>query len=306
MWCISAPYETSDPDHLAVWIEIRDSQLKIHPREEDLDDSRCDEDRWIFDIKGYSKRARISHLHKDFFPVLADRHVPPEVLLEFAKAGIELPIAQLREIMDDPAKLVFWCRTHGEYRNFDGPGLPRESSQRLSLLVEQAGYMPRENPLVAEATERMVETDFQQIRIQLRFPCLKSASFLGLPDHKKVLKPGEVHLVLSQPLEDEATKEQFCMFAGNNVLIARDPTIRGSDIQKVRCICHPELAHLKDVVIFSTRGKIPLAAKLQGGDYDGDRFWVCAPSRAPALPCLSSPALVSFKTQALNVSCWIR
>lgn len=31
-----------------------------------------------------------------------------------------------------------------------------------------------------------------------------------------------------------------------------------------------ELGHLSDVVIFPSKGSYPLAAKLQGGDYDGD------------------------------------
>ena len=36
-----------------------------------------------------------------------------------------------------------------------------------------------------------------------------------------------------------------------------------------------ELAHIVDCVVFPSQGCIPLASKLQGGDYDGDTFWVC-------------------------------
>lgn len=61
-------------------------------------------------------------------------------------------------------------------------------------------------------------------------------------------------------------------------------------MQKVRCICHPELAHLKDVVILPSKGQIPLAAKLQGGDYDGDTFWVCADERLVS-PFKNAPVL---------------
>jgi len=38
---------------------------------------------------------------------------------------------------------------------------------------------------------------------------------------------------------------------------------------------HPGLRRLKDIIIFSTRGKIPLADMLSGGDYDGDKPWIC-------------------------------
>jgi hypothetical protein len=59
------------------------------------------------------------------------------------------------------------------------------------------------------------------------------------------------------------------------VLVARHPAIRRSDIQKVRTVVRSELSHLVDVVVFPSNGQYPLAGKLQGGDYDGDLFWVC-------------------------------
>lgn len=64
------------------------------------------------------------------------------------------------------------------------------------------------------------------------------------------------------------------------------------DRTQVKAVYKPELVHLIDVVVFPSRGQIPLASKLQGGDYDGDKvsgsayalclgetkfdqFWVC-------------------------------
>ena len=149
--------------------------------------------------------------------------------------------------------------------------------------MEQAGYKIHENIHVAESFEWMIGRFLQSRREQLHFSCLKSTLIFGLADPVGVPRPGEVHLSLTRPLEDDETREQFDQFAGNDVLIARDPTIRGSDMQKVRCICHPQLAHLKDVVILPSSGKIPLTAKLQGGDYDGDTFWVCADERLVSL-----------------------
>lgn len=39
---------------------------------------------------------------------------------------------------------------------------------------------------------------------------------------------------------------------------------------QVKTVFKLELGHLKDVVVFPSRGCIPLASRLQGGDYDGD------------------------------------
>lgn len=224
--------------------------------------------------------------------MLEERGVPSEVLLTIIRASIDPQIAELKEMIHDPAKLVLWRHKiyPHEYQSFDGPGLPREPSRKAVLLVDRTGFMPSNNYTVAKAFERMIEGYLQRIRLQLRFPCLKSTMLFGLADTKGVLKPGEIHLVLSQPLEDEVTKERFHTFAEKDVLVARDPTIRGSDIQKVHCIDHPDLRHLKDVVIFPSTGQIPLAAKLQGGDYDGDKFWVCADERLVA-PFKNAPVL---------------
>jgi hypothetical protein len=294
MWNISAPYSTSDPDHTGIWIEIRESQLKVKPRKEDWDPVRCEEDRWCFDVKNYSRPAKPSHLHKDFLSVLEDRHVPRANIIAMVKEGVDTDIKELREMLGSPAKLALW-----RHRNFpikedqadrETLGLPRTSAGKARLFMEQTGYTIYENVHAAESFEWMLEKFIQRQREQLRFSCLKSVLLLGLADPIGVLKPGEVHLSLSRPLEDERTREQFDQFAGSDVLIARDPTIRGSDMQKVRCICHPDLSHLKDVVVLPRSGQIPLAAKLQGGDYDGDTFWVCADERL-STDFLNAPVL---------------
>ena len=60
-----------------------------------------------------------------------------------------------------------------------------------------------------------------------------------------------------------------------DVLVARSPAHYVSDIQKVKAVLKVELMGLKDVIVFSTKGNPSLAAKLSGGDYDGDIAWVC-------------------------------
>ncbi|KAF4966013.1 hypothetical protein FZEAL_10702, partial [Fusarium zealandicum] len=63
--------------------------------------------------------------------------------------------------------------------------------------------------------------------------------------------------------------------SGFDVLVSRCPAHLPSDIQKVKAVFKTELRQLKDVIVFSSLGKESLANKLSGGDYDGDRAWVC-------------------------------
>ncbi|KAI8648914.1 RNA-dependent RNA polymerase [Fusarium sp. Ph1] len=91
-------------------------------------------------------------------------------------------------------------------------------------------------------------------------------------DFQNVLAADEVHLCFSSSFND-GTRELHDL-GGMDVLIGC-PAHLPSDIQKVKAVFRPELRHLKDIVIFPRTGDEPLAQKLSGGDYDGDRAWIC-------------------------------
>jgi hypothetical protein len=298
LWIPSAPENTQDPDHLAIWIELRPSQAKLKIRDEDRDVFLCEKDRWSFNVVKQTRPHRCSVLHRDFLSLLEERHVPRAVLIAMIEERIKFPIEEWSAAMSDPARWVvlrdkyFWAGIASAQQALYY-GLPHKDAAKTDLLVDKAGFVPAECLPLATAMQRMQEFFFQQFRSQLSFLCPKSTYLQGVPDPEDVLKPGEVHLSLTQPFVDEATGE-ICdtgAFKDTNVLITRHPSgLRSSDMQKVRCICHPSLAHLKDVIVMSTRGEIPLAAKLQGGDYDGDEFWICGDQRI-VKPFMNAPVL---------------
>jgi hypothetical protein len=297
MWHVSDSYDTNKPEHLAIWIELRPSQAKVKYRDQDRDDSLCESDRWSFNVVNFTRPPRCSELHRDFLPVLEDRHVPRSTLLAMIQERFEVDRACWSEAMDDPAR---WALQRDEHSRPDskrrtfGTGLPHAAADKTSLLMDEAGYMPKECAILADAMLLMQEHHFQRSRSRLGFVCPKSTLLTGIADPSSLLAPGEIHLSLSHPLiDDKADKtaaEPCDSFAGRDVLIGRHPMIRNSDMQKVRCVCLDELAHLKDVVVMPTKGRIPLAAKLQGGDYDGDKFWICADERL-VQPFMNAPVL---------------
>ncbi|KAI5242561.1 hypothetical protein E4T42_07646 [Aureobasidium subglaciale] len=81
-------------------------------------------------------------------------------------------------------------------------------------------------------------------------------------------------MAFSETFRDEVSGEVWSYLKGE-VLVARYPSLRCSDIQKVKAVYKEELSYLLDVVVFPSKGCVPLAHKLQGGDYDGDTFWLC-------------------------------
>ena len=96
-----------------------------------------------------------------------------------------------------------------------------------------------------------------------------------IADPLAVLKAEEVHIAFSSAFRDRKSGVDQTMLHDIDVLVARSPAHLPSDIQKVRAVFKPELRLYRDVIVFPSQGSTSLASKLSGGDYDGDKAWVC-------------------------------
>ena len=64
----------------------------------------------------------------------------------------------------------------------------------------------------------------------------------------------------------------------------------------MRAVFKPELGIYRDVIVFSSKGTCSLAEKLSGGDFDGDRAWICwEPSIVDPFQNASVPEPVDLK-----------
>ncbi|KAI5308411.1 hypothetical protein KEM55_005787, partial [Ascosphaera atra] len=134
-----------------------------------------------------------------------------------------------------------------------------------------AGFEPLGLPYLTKIFKHLLNDRFDQLE-DLHIKISRSTYAYCIADPYGVLEPNEVHVGFSRAWEDE-----FCgtELDGFDMLVARLPAHLPTDIQKRRACYKRELAHLKDVVVFPTRGNIPLASELSGGDYDGDTVWAC-------------------------------
>lgn len=92
-----------------------------------------------------------------------------------------------------------------------------------------------------------------------------SRLLFGVCDHKDVLKPGECFVRVTLNADGRPRT-----ITGANVLIARNPCLHPGDLRKLKAVDKPELSHLSDCIVFSTRGPRPAADMMSGGDLDGD------------------------------------
>ncbi|PWO26827.1 RNA-directed RNA polymerase 2 [Pyrenophora tritici-repentis] len=292
VWIISAESYTKDPEHLKPWIMINASQWKFNPPEDALLDH---EHHRTFELSNYSSSPTPSELHISFIPILVDRKVPLTVIDSLMKDSLEAERTKLLDLLPDPVKMYDWVHRNGT-KTQSGNDVPWQAAMPVSLeekvkLLLESGFSPAKFQPLAQSLQRFIQAKQILQESKLRVPLAKSTFLFGIVDPFEVLEPGQIQVQFSSSFADDTTDEKYLGLRDMEVLVARQPACRRSDIQKVRTVIRPELSHLVDVVVFPSRGRYPLAGKLQGGDYDGDIFWICWEPQL-VLPFLNAPAPV--------------
>ncbi|KAI1261954.1 RNA dependent RNA polymerase-domain-containing protein [Xylariaceae sp. FL1019] len=276
MW-IRDTEDTSDE----IWIETYPSQRKW----------KCDygeEDFRTFEVGGEARELKAASLNLQLLPILEDRAINRTRMKE--QVGIFLKNSLLREMesqkvaMQDPALFNMWAyeetaqsrrqnRVKVGHVPFLG-GLPLNRGDQMELLLS-SGFDPTKLKFLQEMAMDIQRDKCKdlQTKLNVRLGCSTYAymviDFLG------ILAEDEIHLGFSSKFTDEQSGFSETYLHGIDVLVARVPAHYPSDIQKVKAVFKPELGSLKDVVIFPSKGSTPLADKLSGGDYDGDKAWIC-------------------------------
>lgn len=278
LWSIDGSYDDQSKD---IWISINDSQLKIQPRPEDLSTDTCENGRWTFELVSHSMMPAPSCLFLDFIPIMENRGVPRDIIIDVIGQEIKLEFEGFLESLHSMQSLRQWLEINfpGELlrnREFGVPfaaGFPKDELEKVVLMIE-SGFDVGQSRLLARSLMTTLRLWVRYMLERLKIRCEQSVMPLGIADPLGCLAPGHISLHFSQPVSGVYVGTTQC-YLECEVLVARLPALRGSDIQRVRAVYKPELKHLKNVVVFPSRGSIPLASKLQGGDYDGDKFWVC-------------------------------
>lgn len=292
VWIVCGEPSTSDPTELDIWIQITRSQKKFEPHENDRsDDQPCDPQRLTFEHVDHSSSPAPSELHISFIPILTDRGVPREVIENIMVGRLDAERDELFTILSEPVQLYHWIHQQSSTTD-ENPhwqaALPHSLPNKIRHLLE-SGFVPEHEPYLASILKRFIKQRQTWMEQKLKVPLGKATFLFGISDPLGVLAPGEVHVDFSAPFVDELTGVTYRALNNIDLLVARQPACRPSDIQKVRAIKRPELSFLVDVVVFPSRGEYPMAGRLQGGDYDGDIFWLCWESDLVA-PFKNAPA----------------
>lgn len=268
--------DTTDLGH-EDWIETFPSQRKWN----------CDLSKVAhrtLEIRSYSMNLVPASLNKQFLPILEDRAknvgALRQVFVDNLTTRSQEETESLKEALRHPELFRKWVRGLNARESFRiSPqgmpflaGLPESTEDIMSFLVD-GGFEPMQLKFLQDLVFQTQKRRGDSMRDELHIKISKSTYAYMLVDFQGILQPNEVHLCFSSKFDDGTT--ELSDLDGMDVLVGRCPAHLPSDIQKVRATFKPELRHLRDVIVFSSKGDIPLAAKLSGGDYDGDQAWVC-------------------------------
>ena len=270
-----------------IWIEVTPSQLKYDWHEYCLGFE--DVLRRTFEVSSWSTPPRSSHLNFQLMPILNNRGVKAEIFELLLERDITDRGSQLEAAMNSGRDLARWNQETnplGARRKMDGSidwqgGAPRSLADQIGLMAQSgftlqaASSMEAGSKHLKDLTQRSFEAYATRLEERMKIGIGRSVYVLVIADPLGVLEENEVHLGFSTSFADPNSQWYGTMVYDRDVLVARLPAALPSDIQKVHAVFKTELARLQDVIVFSTKGSQALADKLSGGDYDGDRVWVC-------------------------------
>ncbi|KAM7200870.1 RNA dependent RNA polymerase domain containing protein [Naviculisporaceae sp. PSN 640] len=274
MWLMDVS-DTGDGD----WIETYPSQRKW------VCDARDPHQRTL-EVRSVASELKSAGLNLQFLPVLEDRAKDPDMMrraiaarltndlqkqFESQKAAFKRPL-QFRQWMTENFSGRGSRVKHGHVP-FLG-GLPESKEEVMNFLLN-SGFDPKKQKYLQELAWDLQKQKCDTLRTKLNIKVGRSAYVYMVVDFWGVLEENEVHLGFSSKFRDETDDTSYTLLADCDVLVARSPAHFPSDVQKVKAVFKSELHALKDVIVFSAKGNIPLADKLSGGDYDGDLAWVC-------------------------------
>lgn len=130
---------------------------------------------------------------------------------------------------------------------------------------------------------------YQGIKKKARIMVNDSATLIGCVDTDGWLEEGQVFVQIrrdsykcKKKLGDSGFKkaqvehvlidEQVLL---GNLMVTRNPATHPGDVRVMTGVDVPQLRHLTNVVVFSSKGERPACNMMAGGDLDGDVYFVC-------------------------------
>ncbi|KAI9354200.1 RNA dependent RNA polymerase-domain-containing protein [Pilaira anomala] len=138
------------------------------------------------------------------------------------------------------------------------------------ISIIQAGFLERRDPYITNLLSLFRINVLKDLKKKAKIIVPKGAYLLGVMDETGTLEEGEVFVQIYNNTYNNAHKEIIT----GEVVVFRNPCFHPGDVRVVKAVDRPNLHHLIDVVVFSSKGFRDIPSMCSGGDLDGDDYTV--------------------------------
>ena len=130
------------------------------------------------------------------------------------------------------------------------------------ILQQQKDYMSK----IARST--YIYNRLSNISKKYRFHMKNCCFLIGVCDFDNILGENEIFV--------QIYRENKKKIITGDILVTKNPCLSIYDLQKVKGVNNEFFSkYFTNVIVFPSKGKIPLPSKITGSDLDGDIYWVC-------------------------------
>ncbi|KAF9891251.1 hypothetical protein FE257_004815 [Aspergillus nanangensis] len=274
----------SDVSTKDIWIQISDSQLKIHPHPRYWT-GPVDDEQLTFEVIKWSKPLHPVALNIQLLKILEHGGPVRGRIAQLTRSGIRALFEGYAEVLQKDSPELCRAFVQKIASVDESSSSPTQRARRMEEWMAndaeavirycEAGFSPRSFAPLRKRLWNCLRNQLDRYVKELHIEVPLSTYAFCVADPYGVLKPDEVHFGFSSNWRDPQNQFQDNLLDAIDVLVGRLPAHRPSDVQRLKVVWKPELRHLQDVIVFPSTGDMPLAHMLSGGDYDGDTPWIC-------------------------------
>lgn len=201
----------------------------------------------MLEINRLSTRS-IASLNRQIIVILSTLGVADQVFLDFLRELLQ----ELDYLKSDLERCIATLRA-----NSDEDGISRDM-----IALVQHGFLTSGDPYIARLLHAYRLYKLKEVKKRAKIPIAKGAHLLGVMDETFTLKENEIFCHLSGS-SDPITGE---------CLVFRLPALHSGDARVVKAVECSNLKHLRNVIVFSSKGERDIPSMLSGGDLDGDTY----------------------------------
>ena len=140
----------------------------------------------------------------------------------------------------------------------------KDIEKQNKILNVQKDYMSK----IAKST--YIYNRLSSISKKYRFHMKNCTFLIGVCDFNNILEENEVFV----QLYNENKKKRKIIIG--DIIITKNPCLSRFDLHKVKAVYKEEFKDLYyNIIIFPSKGDIPIPCKITGSDLDGDIYWIC-------------------------------